>query len=397
MILFPKARPVRIRISSGGQEHSSFESFKLHFCVKDTIESAQDGRLSNWLKQQNQNVIADKIDSIKENICEQMSESQYVSYICAIFSNEIDEDTISDKEDIYDWMSKSKYNICPEFALIKAVVEKERIIKNKAEDDIKMRENYDFALSFYNNHNEARSTAEWIEIFNSHGKQHTQDGNYQWFMFQLTQLEEYIDKAKDLGHEEAQKMYDIMHHRFYGINEAAFKLCLSRIDNYDIKYDCEKNDFCKLIRKIKNKSENDNKLIIELECILDFWHKFLNFETSDEDYSKTKKLSILKNESILFKYMDHLHMKTQQYISDDSTRNKYKNFDKEYIPGQLLLKIDTLTDPTCKLIAKNKNKIDSFTFTKDELYDYWDSPNLINSFLDFIITHLFDEFEYEIQ
>ena len=51
MILKPIAKPVRIRIKSGGEEHSSLESLKQNFCLED-IKPLLDGRLSRWLQRQ---------------------------------------------------------------------------------------------------------------------------------------------------------------------------------------------------------------------------------------------------------------------------------------------------------------------------------------------------------
>ena len=49
MKLIPIAKPVRIRIKSGGEEHSSLESLKQNFCLED-IKPLLDGRLSRWLQ-----------------------------------------------------------------------------------------------------------------------------------------------------------------------------------------------------------------------------------------------------------------------------------------------------------------------------------------------------------
>lgn len=51
MKLLAKAKPVKIRIKSGGEEHSSLDSLKHDFNIKD-IKPLLDGRLSRWLRQQ---------------------------------------------------------------------------------------------------------------------------------------------------------------------------------------------------------------------------------------------------------------------------------------------------------------------------------------------------------
>ena len=62
MRLVAKAKPVKIRIKSGGEEHVSLESLKHNFCVED-IRLLLDGRLTRWLKQRNEEALAKEIDN----------------------------------------------------------------------------------------------------------------------------------------------------------------------------------------------------------------------------------------------------------------------------------------------------------------------------------------------
>ena len=62
MRLIPKAKAVRIRIKSGGEEHSSLDSLKRNFDLSD-VRVLLDGRLSRWLKQQGEHDLASKIES----------------------------------------------------------------------------------------------------------------------------------------------------------------------------------------------------------------------------------------------------------------------------------------------------------------------------------------------
>lgn len=62
MRLIPKAKAVRIRIKSGGEEHSSLDSLKKNFDLYD-VRVLLDGRLSRWLKQQGEHDLASKIES----------------------------------------------------------------------------------------------------------------------------------------------------------------------------------------------------------------------------------------------------------------------------------------------------------------------------------------------
>lgn len=61
MKLIPKAKPVKIRIKSGGEEHSSLDSLLHNFDISD-IKPLLDGRLVRWLKQQGENELANIIN-----------------------------------------------------------------------------------------------------------------------------------------------------------------------------------------------------------------------------------------------------------------------------------------------------------------------------------------------
>lgn len=63
MKLIPKARPVRIRISSGGVEHLTLDSLKHHFDVSAIVPMINDGRLLRWLKQRGESAVAEMIES----------------------------------------------------------------------------------------------------------------------------------------------------------------------------------------------------------------------------------------------------------------------------------------------------------------------------------------------
>ena len=67
MKLIPKARPVRIRISSGGIEHSSLTSLKEHFSLEDVMGLIANGSLARWLRQCGESDLAGVIECASEN------------------------------------------------------------------------------------------------------------------------------------------------------------------------------------------------------------------------------------------------------------------------------------------------------------------------------------------
>lgn len=65
MILSSTPKPVRIRISLCGKEHTSLESLKEN--ISPDILQFLDGRLQRWLKQQNLNELSENIDKIAKD------------------------------------------------------------------------------------------------------------------------------------------------------------------------------------------------------------------------------------------------------------------------------------------------------------------------------------------
>jgi len=84
MKLEHKAKPVKIRIKSGGEEHSSLDSLKRNFSVEDLKPLQKDGRLSRWLRQLNENELAEKIEKID---LENLTVSSYVCFLKSFFDD----------------------------------------------------------------------------------------------------------------------------------------------------------------------------------------------------------------------------------------------------------------------------------------------------------------------
>lgn len=73
-----KAKPVRIRVMSGGEEHSSLDSLRNNLWVQHIYPLIKDKRFLRWLRQLNETAMADDFDSIanSENFSE-LTESVY--------------------------------------------------------------------------------------------------------------------------------------------------------------------------------------------------------------------------------------------------------------------------------------------------------------------------------
>ena len=89
MKLIPIAKPVRIRIKSGGEEHSSLESLKQNFCLED-IKPLLDGRLSRWLQRlgEKEQLLADELKNFNVKRLDQ--EKGMFAFIQLFFAQELE-------------------------------------------------------------------------------------------------------------------------------------------------------------------------------------------------------------------------------------------------------------------------------------------------------------------
>lgn len=67
MRIISKAKPIRIRIKSGEEEHSSLDSLRRNLCVQELWPLIKDHRLSRWLRQLGEVDLAHDIDALSES------------------------------------------------------------------------------------------------------------------------------------------------------------------------------------------------------------------------------------------------------------------------------------------------------------------------------------------
>ena len=89
MKLKPIAKPVRIRIKSGGEEHSSLESLKQNFCLED-IKPLLDGRLTRWLQRlgEKEQLLADEVKNFDVQCLDQ--EQGMLAFLQLFFAQEFE-------------------------------------------------------------------------------------------------------------------------------------------------------------------------------------------------------------------------------------------------------------------------------------------------------------------
>ena len=97
MKLEAKAKPVKIRIRSGGEEHSSLESLRHNFRVED-IRPLLDRRLSRWLRQQGEEALAQAVDDFDASRLD--TPEGYLEFIRLFFPVELSADRIGSLVDL---------------------------------------------------------------------------------------------------------------------------------------------------------------------------------------------------------------------------------------------------------------------------------------------------------
>lgn len=107
MRLIPKAKPVKIRIKSGGEEHSSLDSLKRNFDIHD-IQPLLDGRLVRWMKQQGENELADMVSKVDASVADSIHGVMYLMKI--FFAEYIERNNINDVLELIKlWLKSSSY------------------------------------------------------------------------------------------------------------------------------------------------------------------------------------------------------------------------------------------------------------------------------------------------
>ena len=84
MRIIAKAKPIRIRIKSGGEEHFSLDSLRQNLNVQDLWPLIKDNRLSRWLRQLGETELAHSVESL---INEELDEHAFF-YVLKLFLKE---------------------------------------------------------------------------------------------------------------------------------------------------------------------------------------------------------------------------------------------------------------------------------------------------------------------
>lgn len=227
MRLIPKAKAVRIRIKSGGEEHSSLDSLKRNFDLSD-VRVLLDGRLSRWLKQQGEHDLASKIESSDKQklIKEDFS-------LCKLFFGTEINNKISNIHSFADYCIRNKRYEKTGINIIKRLIYQD---KNTAK--------YIYKTSYV----DVFSDINWISVFSKY-----EDSGDPEILFFLGKLwyegegnnkdvykgKRYIDKAVEERLQVAVEYTSKM--KYGGVNKAKIQKWIQ--ENWDNKYKDEYLEF----------------------------------------------------------------------------------------------------------------------------------------------------------
>lgn len=89
MKLIPRAKPIRIRISAGGEEHSSLDAFLQQYDIESMLSLYKNGSLIRWLNQIGASAIIERLSTLKINNFEAVTNEEYIKFVSAIYGDNI--------------------------------------------------------------------------------------------------------------------------------------------------------------------------------------------------------------------------------------------------------------------------------------------------------------------
>lgn len=146
MRIIAKAKPIRIRIKSGGEEHFSLDSLRQNLNVQDLWPLIKDNRLSRWLRQLGETELAHSVESL---INEELDEHAYF-YVLKLFLKErFDNSQIHDIYSLFEyWHDCEKRNSKNYYSLRKYLLSQ-----------------YEGAKFIFKQYPEEVSDGEWWDVF----------------------------------------------------------------------------------------------------------------------------------------------------------------------------------------------------------------------------------------
>lgn len=358
MRIIAKAKPIRIRIKSGGEEHFSLDSLRQNLNVQDLWPLIKDNRLSRWLRQLGETELAHSVESL---INEELDEHAYF-YVLKLFLKER-----FDNSQIHDIYSLFGYwHDCDK-----------RTPKNYDSLRKYLLSQYEGAKFIFKQYSEEISDGEWWDVFSKYKNKEDpeflfkqgklafegftkSDGSN--FDKDLVRGKELIEKAAELHNQEAidfvkSNKFDVARKLAMLTSEAKEK-----IDNLICRWKSEKIGF------ITKKTAYDEEIVREVKKLLQeftlLWKASAFVVTAEAEV----KYDDLDESDVFFK---------ERKFVLDLVRYSYS---KE-TPGLFVKLAEDYHYPLAQYMIHRPidNRIDGFAFAKSSFSNQ----------LGFIVDHLF--------
>ena len=357
MRIIAKAKPIRIRIKSGEEEHSSLDSLRQNLCVQDLWPLVKDKRLSRWLMQLGEMDLAHAIDALSES---QLDFSTYFKVLLLFLKDDLVGRHVTELYTLF-----SFWHDC----------EKR---KSKNYDSLRkyLLSTYEGAKFIFKQYPEELSDGEWWDVFSKYENEEDPEFLFEQgklafegftnFDKDLVRGKKLIEKAAELHNQEAIDF--VKSNKF----DVARKLAMlapeakEKIENLIVRWKDEMLGFS------TRKTNYDEGIVREVKQLLQ------EFASLRKTYKMFNREAVRTEAEVKYEVLDksNVFYKERKFVLDLAQYS----YDKE-IPGLFVELAEDYHYPLAQYMLHRPadNRIDGFAFAATMF------PNQLR----FIVDHLF--------
>ena len=357
MRIIAKANPIRIRIKSGEEEHSSLDSLRRNLCVQELWPLIKDHRLSRWLRQLGEVDLAHDIDALSES---QLDFSTYFKVLLLFLKDDLVGRHVTELYTLF-----SFWHDC----------EKR---KSKNYDSLRkyLLSKYEGAKFVFKQYPEEVSDGEWWDVFNKFENEEDTEFLFEQgklafegftnFDKDLVRGKKLIEKAAELHY---QKAIDFVKSNKFDV---ARKLAMltpeakEKIENLIVRWKDEMLGFS------TRKTNYDEGIVREVKQLLQ------EFASLRKTYKMFNREAVRTEAEVKYEVLDksNVFYKERKFVLDLAQYS----YDKE-IPGLFVELAEDYHYPLAQYMLHRPadNRIDGFAFAATMF------PNQLR----FIVDHLF--------
>ena len=357
MRIIAKAKPIRIRIKSGGEEHFSLDSLCRNLCVQELWPLIKDHRLSRWLMQLGEVDLAHEIDALSES---QLDFSTYFKVLVIFLKDDLVGHHVTELYTLFSfWYDCEKKNSKNYDSLRKYLLSK-----------------YEGAKFIFKQYPEEVSDGEWWVVFSKFENEEDPEFLFEQgklafegftnFDKDLVRGKKLIEKAAELHN---QKAIDFVKSNKFDV---ARKLAMltpeakEKIDNLIVKWKDEMLGFS------TRKTNYDEEIVREVKQLL------REFASLRKTYKMFNREAVRTEAEVKYEVLDksNVFYKERKFVLDLAQYS----YDKG-IPGLFVELAEDYHYPLAQYMLHRPadNRIDGFAFAATMF------PNQLR----FIVDHLF--------